>query len=167
MGNEKKENINKYPDMVMVPTDSFFCYQLYKCTKVCYFNTFLSLLIVGIAIYERIVLKSLEDIFILCGMSLLVIILLANFHIARRIKKLNFALLRVRQFASHIEFSKHRCRGLRRVYKDGKLGLMSDDSYELEIPIEFHEISWLFGGTYLTLAEPNATPIKYEEGIGF
>lgn len=167
MENEENEIITKYPDMTMIPVDAFICYQQYRAARICWLIILLTLVITGIAFYLHFTHNHLKYLFCQVGLVVDVILIIDTIYLMRKNSKLQSASSRIRQFASHVEFYRFRCRSLRRVYKDDRLGLMSDSSYELELPVKFHQITWLHGGSYLTVAEPNDPPVEYEEDRGF
>ena len=163
---ENNDIIRSYSDMTLVPVDGYFYVLTHKCVRKYYLIMLLSMLILGTTIWLYLN-DSLRDSFVLCGMLAYTSMIISSFIIIWKIKAYQSESIYVRQFATHIELFSRRCRKLRRVYKDGKLGLMSDSTYELELPIEFHTITWIHGGTYLTIADQNDAPVQYEEGRGF
>lgn len=167
MENEENEIITRYPDMTLVPVDTFICYQQYRVSRLCWFIIILTLIITGMGLYLHFTHNHLKYLFCQVGMVVDVILIIDTIYVMRKSKRIQSSSSKIKQFASHVEIYRHRCRKFWRVYKDDKLGLMSDSSYELELPVKFQRITWLHGGSYLAVAEPGEPPMEYEEGRGF
>lgn len=167
MKNEENEIIKRYPGMVLVPVGAFFYYKMHKNYNACNVLMCISLLVLSTMIYIGIICGSIDINVTLCVFAVNALILLPVVFLMRRMEVLASAGLQVKQYATHVELFCQHGRKLRRVYKDGRLGLMVDSTFELELPVGFHEIVWLHGATYLTKVETDDVASQYEEGRGF
>ncbi len=73
----------------------------------------------------------------------------------------------VGKLATHIEWHKASDRRMRKVMKDGKMGLVDEATFSLVLPIEYEEISYMCNGNYYTVTLPGGMPERYNEIDGF
>lgn len=101
--------------------------------------------------------------FALCLVGSSVICGIACCIYAHKEKKLGRKMARLKPYATHVEYYVGKGRMMRRIYKNGKLGLVWDKDFSVEIKPSCDTIEYVFDGQYRIIDEPGGIPYVFDE----
>ena len=164
---QKDDIIDRYPDMVLVPVDLYFRMEKRSRIQVLFFFIVTTILSLFLGVHFGYSREQLSGVLLSIGMEFLILSIIYSIAISFKFRKWRSIQRRVNGHITHIELDCQYSRSLRRVYKNGKYGLVTESSFWPVLPIQYYEIAWVCGGTYLTVLDEGDIPVKFDEESGF